>query len=58
MASEDKKAVARDACRVKCSEITTTNHLTAFNALKDLDTEGHKNYRPQHVANLKHMGYN
>ena len=64
MASDEKlqdnkrEAAAKRACRVKCKDMTTGCHVTAFNALKDLDTEGHKHYRPQHVAKLKDMGYN
>ena len=47
--SEDKAEVARRNCRDKCSEITLTNHKTAFNALNGLGEV--------HVKNLKHMGY-
>ena len=64
MASDEKlpenarEEAAKRACRVKCKDMTTGGHVTAFNALKDLDTEGHKHYRPQDVAKLKEMGYN
>ena len=47
--SEDKTEVARRNCREKCSEITLTNHKTAFNALNGLGEV--------HVNNLKRMGY-
>ena len=47
--SEDKIEVARRNCRDKCSEITLTNHKTAFNALNGLGED--------HVKNLKYMGY-